>query len=431
MNREILKIALPAIVTNVTIPLLGLLDTAVSGHLDPTRGAAFIGAVSVGAMMFNLIYWNLGFLRMGTSGMTAQAFGRGHRGESATVLGYATLMAAGIGLGIILLQWPLQWLAMLAIDPSPGVRGLAITYFHIGVWGTPATLMSSAVKGWFLGMQDSRSPMVISIGENVANIVLSLALVYLAGMGFKGIILGTVLAQWGGFLYAAGLLRRKHPAVVAMLNLSGLRDKRFAKRFFLVNSNIFLRSSLIMLVTLFVMAVGARKGDMVLAVNSLIMQLLTLFSYFMDGVAFAGEAVVGKYDGRGDRQSERSCVRHLFAWAIALTVVASALYALFPRAIFATLTSDMAVVDASMRYRWWVAAIPVAGMAAFVWDGVFIGLTRTRPMLMAMAVAVAAFFAIYGLTPSTMGNHGLWLAFVCYLSIRGLVQTVQYTLFRR
>ena len=427
-DREIGRIALPAIVTNVTVPLLGLVDTAIASHMGTGgQGAAFIGAIAVGTMMFNLIYWNFGFLRMGTSGLTAQAYGRHDRDGSAAVLRQATALGLMIGAAILILQWPLQWISLLVIGPGDDVRQLALTYFYIVVWGAPPTLMMMGIKGWLLGMQDSRGPMVISVGVNVLNIVLSLLAVYALGMGFSGIGVGTVASEWVGLAYSLWLVRHKHPWLREHVGRLSLRG---TGAFFKVNGDIFLRSFLMMLLTLFFMAVGARSGDLVLAVNALIMQLFTLFSYFMDGLAFAAEAVVGKYCGAmqaggGHEAGQRlmASVKRLFMWATLLTAVATVVYGIWPHQIFSLLTDSGPVVEASMHYRWWCVAIPAAGMAAFVWDGVFIGLTRTRMMLLAVAIAVAAFFATFLISWPTMANDGLWLAFVLYLALRGLVLT--------
>ncbi len=426
MNREIFRIALPAIVTNVTVPLLGLLDTAIAGHLSSGSGATYISAVAVGAMMFNLIYWNFGFLRMGASGLTAQAFGRADKAGTVAVLQHATALGLLISIMIILLQWPLQWVTLLIIGPSDEVRDLALTYFYIGVWGAPPTLMMMGIKGWLLGMQDSRSPMVISIAENVLNIFVSVLAVYALGMGFKGIIVGTVVAEWAGLALAMGLLRHKYASHVADVDFRRAFQFRGARRFFRVNSHIIIRSTLIMLQTLFFTAAGARSGDLTLAVNTLLLQMSILFSYFMDGIAFAGEAVAGKYCGRGDVAAERSCVWHLFGWAFVFTAICSILYAVWPGRIFSLLTSDRVVVDAALCYRWWCVAVPVAGMAAYVWDGVFVGLTRTREMMTAVGVALAVFFITYAALPTAMGNHALWTAYIAFLATRSAMQTCQY-----
>lgn len=422
MNREILRIALPAIVANITIPLLGLLDTAIAGHLGD---ATVIGAIAVGSMLFNFVYWNFGFLRMGTSGMTAQAFGAGDTSLQARMLQQSSVLALAIALAIVVLQWPIRWLGFTLIGPSDHVRQLAYTYFNIVIWGAPPTLMMMSIKGWLLGMQDSKGAMYISIVVNVINIIASLVAVYALGMGFVGIAVGTLLAQWLGLAYSLWLVWRGYARIVAMIDWRKTLHLQGSGRFFKVNADIFVRSTLLMLANLFLVAIGARSGDLILAVNALMQQLNSLFAYFMDGIAFAGEALVGKYYGRRDPAHLRLCVRRLFVWAVLLTAAFTILYA-YPQHIFALLTDDLSVRMAAMDYRWWCALLPLCGAAAFVWDGVFIGLTYTRGMLWAVAVADAFFFVLYYLLPASMGNHRLWLAFVIYLAMRGVVQTYLY-----
>lgn len=424
MSRDILKIAVPSVVTNITIPLLGLFDVGIAGHLGR---ASFIAAVSVGAMMFNLIYWNFGFLRMGTSGMTAQAYGKKDFSESALTLKRAVTFGLVGGVAIVALQYPLQSIALWVIGPSPAVRELAVTYFGIGIWGAPATLMMMAIKGWFLGMQDSKSPMFISVGVNVVNIVVSLIAVFVLKMGFPGIAVGTLTAEWLGLVASVLLVKARQPWIIAALRQNSGVIINGAGRFFKVNGDIFLRSFMLMIVNLAFVTIGARSGDLILAVNALMMQLFTLFSYFMDGVAFAGEALVGKYEGQHNRKGLQQCIAMLFVWGAVITVIYTAVYVIFPRGIFELLSNDELVVTEAMRYHWWCVTIPVAGMAAFIWDGVFIGLTRTREMAVAVLMAALSFFAVYALAPvAILGDHALWLAFVSYLALRGLVQTAQY-----
>lgn len=430
MNREILHIALPAIVTNITIPLLGLVDTAIAGHLSG-GGALYISAVAVGAMMFNLIYWNFGFLRMGTSGLTAQAYGRGNKAEAAALLGHAAALSLLIALGIIGLQWPLQRITLAAIGAEADVEALARTYFYICVWGAPPTLLMMAIKGWLLGMQDSKRAMHISIGVNVVNILLSLTAVVVLGLGFKGIALGTVVAQWIGLGYSLWLIRRHYGAITALLTVNDAFRFTGASRFFKVNTHIFIRSTLMMVQALCFTAISARSGYLTLAVNTLILHMAILFSYFMDGLAFAGEAITGKYFGQSNVAAEHKCVKHLMGWALALTAVCTAVYGIFPEEIFRLLTDDARVVHSALRYSLWCAVIPVAGMAAFVWDGVFIGLSLTRHMTTAVGIALGIFFLIYALMYQPWGNHALWLAYVGFLGTRSAVQTVQYALLRR
>lgn len=422
MNKEIYRIALPAIIANVTIPLLGLLDTAIAGHLG---SASFIGAVAVGTMMFNLIYFSFGFLRMSTSGLTAQQYGRGDKQGMVDVLRDSATVAMVIGLAVIALQWPLQWLLLAIIGPSQQVADLARQYFYMCVWGAPPILLMMAVKGWLLGMQDSRSPMMISIMVNVINTVVSLVCVYLLDMGFMGIAVGTLVSEYLGLAYSLVVLWRRFPSHVAMLGGLSRWKPRISRRFFTVSGDIFLRSFLLTLVHLAMVSLGARSGDLMLAVNSLMLQLNSFFAYFLDGIAFAGEALVGKYFGAGNVARLRLCVRRLFLWAGVLVAMFTVAYS-FPHVIFMVLTSERTVVEASVDYRWWCAMLPLAGMAAFVWDGVFIGLTRSRGMLIAVAAATALFFAIYMVLPESLGNHRLWTAFVTYLAVRGLVQTVLY-----
>lgn len=423
-HRDILRIALPAIVTNVTVPLLGLVDTAIAGHLGR---AECIGGIAVGGVMLGLVYQNFIFLRMGTSGITAQAFGAGRASEAAATLQRSIRLAALIGAALIALQFPLQWIALLAVGPSEEVGALARSYFYIVIWGAPAILVTMAVKGWLLGMQDSRAPMVLSVSVNLANIAASLVAVYGLGLGFRGIACGTIVAEYAGLALALWMASRK----LASSGMSGIRGRAGrlagrAGRFFAVNRDIFLRSVCLMAVTLTFTALGARCGDLELAANALMIQLFLLVSYFLDGFAFAGEAVVGRLAGAGLRAETRRCVGRLFQWGAGIMVVFAAVYALFSAEIFGLLTDDAAVVAVAWRYRWWCALLPVAGMAGFVWDGVFVGMTATRGMLMAVAVAVAVFFVICFLPVGGMSNHRLWAAFVSYLAMRGAVSTLYY-----
>ncbi len=422
MNREIFHIALPAIVANVTVPLLGLVDTAIAGHLG---APSFIGGVAVGTMMFNLVYWNFGFLRMSTSGLTAQCFGARDEAGSARILLQAGLLAVLIALALIMLQRPLEWLAIAVIGPSGEVTALASSYFRLVIWGALPTLVMMAVKGWLLGMQDSRGAMYISIGVNVLNIIASVVCVYGLGMGFMGIAVGTLVAEWLGLAAAAGYLAVRYGwlARSAGWRTDGLLAG--ASRFFKVSADIFVRSLLMMVMNLAVVSIGARSGDLILAVNALMSQLNIFYAYFLDGIAFAGEALVGKYVGRADEARLRQCVRRLFVWAGVLTAVFTVVYAI-PQPIFRLLTDDAAVLAESRSYAWWCALLPVAGMAAFVWDGVFIGLTYSRGMLWAVAVSTALFFLIYMALPSSLGNHRLWAAFVIDHVARGAVQTLLY-----
>ena len=420
-DRQILQLALPAIVTNITVPLLGLVDTAIVGHMG---SAACIGAVAVGSMIFNLIYWLFAFLRMGTSGLTAQARGQRDVAASAGLLVRAVGVSLAVALLLLVLQWPLRQLMLWLIAPTADVRPLAVAYYNIVVWGAPAMLTLYALSGWYVGMQNTRLPMVISIMQNVVNIVASLVLVYGLGLQVEGVALGTVIAQYAGLLVALGLLWRYYRPHLAPYLSPGTRRPSSLAPFFRVNRDIFLRTLCLVAVNLYFTSAGARQGATVLAVNTLLMQLYLLFSYVLDGFAFAGEALGGRYWGARDWPAYRDVVRRLFRWGGVVTLLFTSVYVLGGMPFLRLLTDEPSVVEASRSYVWWAWLIPVAGVAAFVWDGIFIGTTQTRGMLLSSAVAAVVFFAAVWTLMPLVGNHGLWLSMLLYLFTRGVVQTV-------
>ena len=421
MNKKILQLAIPSIVSNITVPLLGLIDVAIVGHLG---SAAYIGAIAVGGMLFNIIYWLFGFLRMGTSGMTSQAFGQRDLKEVTRVL----LRAVGVGLFIalclLLLQYPIRKIAFLLIDATPEVRELATVYFNICVWGAPAVLGLYGFAGWFIGMQNSRFPMFIAITQNVVNIVASLSFVYLLDMKIEGVALGTLIAQYAGLFMASLLWLRYYGRLKIAFRWQEIIGKTAMKRFFQVNSDIFFRTLCLVAVTTFFTSTGARQGDVVLAVNTLLMQLFTLFSYIMDGFAYAGEAMAGRYIGARNNTGLQRMIRLLFRWGWGLSLSFTILYMIGGQDFLGLLTNDTTVINAAGSYYYWVLAIPLAGFAAFLWDGILIGATATRLMLYSMLVASGMFFLIYYIFYALMGNHALWMAFLIYLSLRGIMQWI-------
>ena len=421
MNKKILQLAIPSIVSNITVPLLGLIDVAIVGHLG---SAAYIGAIAVGGMLFNIIYWLFGFLRMGTSGMTSQAFGQRDLKEVTRVL----LRAVGVGLFIalclLLLQYPIRKIAFLLIDATPEVRELATVYFNICVWGAPAVLGFYGFAGWFIGMQNSRFPMFIAITQNVVNIVASLSFVYLLDMKIEGVALGTLIAQYAGLFMASLLWLRYYGRLKIAFRWREIIGKTAMKRFFQVNSDIFFRTLCLVAVTTFFTSTGARQGDVVLAVNTLLMQLFTLFSYIMDGFAYAGEAMTGRYIGARNNTGLQRMIRLLFRWGWGLSLSFTILYMIGGQDFLGLLTNDTTVINAAGSYYYWVLTIPLAGFAAFLWDGILIGATATRLMLYSMLVASGMFFLIYYIFYALMGNHALWMAFLIYLSLRGIMQWI-------
>ena len=419
INKRILQIAVPSIISNITVPLLGLIDVTIVGHLG---AAAYLGAIAVGGMLFNIIYWIFGFLRMGTSGMTSQAYGKHDLDEVARLL----LRSVGVGLLIaiilVALQYPIRKLAFTFIQTTEEVERLATLYFRICIWGAPAMLGLYGFAGWFIGMQNSRFPMYIAITQNIVNIAASLCFVYLFHMKVAGVAWGTLTAQYAGFLMALLLWRRYYGGLKKHVAWHEVLKKEAMLRFFQVNRDIFLRTLCLVIVTLFFTSAGAAQGEIVLAVNTLLMQLFTLFSYIMDGFAYSGEALVGKYVGANNRLALYRTVRQLFIWGVGLSTGFTLLYFFGGKSFLGLLTNETSVIREAGNYFYWVLAIPLTGFAAFLWDGIFIGATATRQMFYSMLVASGSFFLVYYSLHEWMGNHALWLAFIVYLSLRGIMQ---------
>ncbi len=434
MNKRILGLALPNIVTNITVPLLGMVDMAIVGHLSGEH----IGAIAIGTQIFNLIYWNFGFLRMGTSGFTAQAFGAERWDEAVKILIRACSIALGIALALIVLQWPISLAVPLIFESSDHVLKLALTYFFVRIWAAPATLGMYAIKGWFIGMQDSKTPMWIAIFLNCVNIAASLLFVMVLHWDIAGVALGTVIANYSGLALGIFFLRRrlhrdKTISTYRHINVSTLKEAlnwKDMRRFFKVNGDIFLRTLCLSGVFTFITAASSHISDQILAVDALLLQFFTLFSYIMDGFAYAGESLVGRHIGAKQKRHLKLAVRLLILWGMALTVVFTGLYAAFGNQFLHIFTDKQDVIAAAGEYMTWVLVIPVCGFAAFLFDGIFIGATATRTMRNAMFVATAAFFAVYyGLKVYTnassdehIWNNVLWIAFMVYLLLRGLLQ---------
>ena len=423
MNSEILKIAIPSIVSNITVPLLGLIDVVIVGHMG---NAAYIGAIAIGSMIFNVICWVFGFLRMGTSGMASQAYGKGDDKGVANILVRALLIGLGIGMLFVVMQPIVRWAAMAAMAPQADVLPYACTYFDIYIWGVPAMLGLYGLNGFFIGVQNTKVPMMVSIFQNVVNIVCSLSFVYLLGMKVEGVALGTLVAQYSGFALSLWLLKRQYGEYVKKCSLEAVKAKDEMKRFFVVNGDIFVRTLFLVAVNFMFTATGAKQGAVVLAVNTLMYQFFTFFSYVMDGFAYAGEAVGGKYYGAGKEAMFRSTVRHLFGWGLLLCLLYTMFYIVCGGGIMQQLSDDAIVIAASATYMPWVWLIPFAGMAAFIWDGLYIGITASRGMLISSLVAAVVFFLVYLCLFPSWGNHALWLALLLFLFVRGTVQTLMW-----
>lgn len=425
INKDILWLSIPAIVSNITVPLLGLCDTAISGHLG---SELFLASIAVGTVMLNVVFWLFGFLRMGTTGLTANAYGSGDDHEVRKVFCRSFFIAFAAGIILILFRYPLFTLLSSVIGMDREVAAYVEEYFMIRIWGAPALLGVMAVSGWFVGMQSTVYPMVIAITVNVINIVASFLLVFTYGLGFAGVAWGTLISNWLGLCVALACvsIMRRGKGIWC-----GLRDTLGGGgmgRFFSVNSNLFVRSACIICVTMGVTAAGARLGALTLAVNVVVMQFFQFFSFFMDGFAFSGEALTGKWTGAGDRGMLHRYVKALLLWTTGMAVIFSLLYGIGAGPVADVLTDSENVRKGVMEMWVWIALIPAVSAWAFIYDGFYVGLTATRRMMLATIAATAVFFLLAFLRVGSNGvyvdveNNGqIWTAFLAYLLMRGFV----------
>ena len=479
LHKEILRLAVPSILANITVPLVGMVDIAVAGHLAADfSSAALIGGISVGTMLFDLLYWNFAFLRAGTGGLTAQAYGRAtsvipsdasvipsdlsvipsevEESPIGNILLRALRIALLSGLALILVQWLVVQGAFLVVKCSPEVRQLASQYFYIRIWAAPATLSLFAFKGWFIGMQDSVRPMTADVLVNFLNIVLSIVLATQTPLGFKGIAIGTVIAQWSGFAYCtAALLRRYRQCFPArgreIGHFSGtaaqneVRGREIGLKsggdgFFRMNRDLFLRSVGMIAVYIGFTVISARYGDLMLAVSTILMKLLMIFSYFTDGFAYAGEALTGRFIGEESLDGVRSTVRQTFLWGLGVTALFMLVYGLGGKALFGLMTSDPAVIEAGMQFIPWLLLMPLIGCPAFIWDGIYIGATASRDLRNSTLLCAVGFFAVWFIGIALAGStasgstgsakpetaiHILMAAYFMHLAIRAAYLTLR------
>ena len=432
MNKQILRLAIPSILANITIPLVGLVDTAIVGHISDAHA---IGGIAIGTMLFDLLYWNFGFLRVGTSGMTAQAFGRGDREHCARLLTQSISIAL-IGAAII---WALQWLfvtATLAIIPcSTEVATFARKYFFIRVWAAPATLSLMAIKGWFIGMQDTVSPMITDMVVNVVNMVASYVLAVYTPMGALGVALGTVIAQLTGLLLGVLIIVYKYRHVWQGLSIWQLaKDRQGIRNLIALNANLFVRSLCFMVVYVGFTSLSSMYGDTDLAVCSILMKLFMLVSYFVDGFAYAGEALVGKYIGEAKSLASSpyrlsplaSIVRLLFLWSLGVGAVFTVLFALLYMPMYRMMTSDVVVLERLTDFVGWLIAMPIVSTLAFMWDGVFTGATAGKQIRNAMIWAAIGFVVGYVATYHHLGTHALFVGYFLHLAARVIYLTATW-----
>lgn len=448
LNKEILKLAVPSIIANITVPLVGMVAIAVVGHIHDDSlysTATLIGGISIGGTIFSLLYWNFSFLRTGTGGLTAQAFGRGDMRECARLLTRAEAIALGSAAAILAVQYAVVSGALALLDASEEVELLARQYFLVRIWAAPATLSLMALKGWFIGMQDGVSPMLSDVTVNgvdiIASIVLSLGVhrgpLHYDGIGFIGVAYATLIAQYCGLALAVALILLKYRSVFRGFGKALVREAfRGAeiRRFFSTNADLFVRSVCFMGIYIGFTAISATFGDLTLAVSTIMMDLMLLFSYITDGFAYAGEAMVGKYTGARDKVNMRRTVRYVFCWSMAIASLFMVAYRLWGDVMLGWLTSDSDVLARGMLYIPWLLLMPVVGCAAFTWDGIFTGAAATAKLRNSMIWAVALFVAVYyalhlalnGGHDGILGLHFLLAAYFVHLVVRTVYLTANY-----
>jgi len=422
-DREVWRIAAPMMLSNVSVPLLGMVDTGVVGHLD---SPVYLGAVAIGSTIFGVLYTGMNFLRMGTTGVAAQRFGANDNDGLRVSLGQAVIVALLIATTLIALQAPIGRFAMQLIGGEPDVQTFALQYFSIRIWSAPGTLANYVLIGWFLGLQNARVPLLIFLTINVTNIVLDLLFVLGLGMNVDGVALASVIAEYAGLLvglcFAARALHRRagHWPLARLLNI------RAYAAYFSVNANLFIRTMALVFTFTFVTAQGARLGGLILAANAVLMNLQTLTAFALDGFAHAAEALVGKSVGENRRAALEKSVQLALKWSLIFAVGFCAFYVVAGPLLVRTLTDLQDVRETAMRFLPWLIISPLVSVWSFLYDGVYVGATRAREMRNIMIfstvfVFLPAWFLLQGL-----GNHGLWLAFTLFMASRGIGMHIGY-----
>lgn len=416
LNRKIVRMTIPTVVSNISVPLLGLCDTAVAGHMGAER---YLAGMAIGSVMVTTMYWLFSFLRAGTSGLTATHYGASDKEGMGKSLRNSMLLAIVIGLLLMAVHTSMLKLLQQVMGATPETTVLSGQYFSICIRGAVPMMVITALTGWFIGMQSTATAMAVNIGMSILNVIATLTLVYGFGLGYEGIALGTVTSQWLILIPAVWMcvrLCRKNGLVFRKSDSSSRQSGSEWKAMLNVNSNLFFRSACLIALTMMLYAYSARLGDVEVGSNAVINQLFLFFSYFMDGFAFTGEALIGRYKGANDFVMLRKSIVALLKWTLGITVFFVAFYSLALSSIVGLLSDSIAVARSVGECRLWVALLPAAGALAFIFDGFYIGLTKTRPMLISTLCGVGLFAVMIHLLPHTQWI--LWMAFTCYLGLR-------------
>ena len=421
MNREILRIALPNIISNITVPIMGIVSTMIAGHLGDS--VTTIGALAIGVSIFNFIYWNCSFIRMGTSGITAQAFGAGDNHTTTLMLVRAVVVSVAVGFIMLLFQKPLGLAALKIMNGGEMVAD----YFFARIWAVPAGVLLFGLNGWLTGMQNAVIPMIVAIIVNIIHIACSLWFAFPLGMGIVGIAYASVVAQWTGVAITAAITWWHYGNRLERITWREVMDMQAMRAFFVINRDIIIRTLCICAAYTFFTAASARMDDAtILAVNTILLELFTLFSYMNDGFAYAAEALTGRFIGARDGRSLRECVKKCMVWCMIVGVAYVALYVGWWRELLGLFVEDGAnaeqIIEYAGRYIGWIIIIPLAASLPFMMDGIMVGATQSRIMRNSMVLATAAYFLLFYTLEPVIGNNALWLAFTSYMFLRGVFQ---------
>ncbi len=422
VHKKILNLAIPNAISSITVPLLGMVDIAIAGRLP--YGDTAIGALAVGTTIFNFMYWNCVFIRMGNSGLTAQAYGARDFKECINILSRSIFLSILMAVLLMLFQKIIGELSFSVMDGSQAIHDLGREYFYARIWAAPATITLFAIHGWFIGMQNAKTPMWTSVIVNIVNIVLGLLFVFKYDMGISGIAWATVAAQYSGLLFSVVVWFLKYSRFLEYLDLKESLNLSSLIHFLNINKDILLRTSCIVMVYTFFTVASTSMGDTILTVNILLMQLVTLFSYLSDGVGYAAESLIGKYFGAKNKIAIKECINKLFLWAGIIAVIFSVVYATSWSFVLSIFTDSPAIIEESKNYIVWLVVVPLAGFAPFLMDGILIGATQTKVLRDTTFLAMALFFIVYYTFVDTIGNNALWFAFVTFMVSRCIFQLI-------
>lgn len=424
MNKRILHLAIPNILSNLSIPLLSSVDTAIMGHLN---SEVYLGAIALGSMIFNFIYWGFGFLRMGTTGLTSQSFGARNKPEVQNILFRSLLIAVCSGIVLFILQIPIEKLSFYLIHGSEDVEFYAKQYFFIRIFAAPAALALFSIHGWFLGVQNSKFPLYLSLFVNILNIFLDLLFVYHFKMNANGVALGTVISQYLGLIFSIILIKKYYSDIIQKINFPKILESDKIKRFFKINSDILFRTLLLIFTISFFTAKSAEFDDLTLAANFILFQLWLIVSYGVDGFAFAAESLIGKYIGSKENENLKKVLKLSFIWGISIGAFVGVVYFFLDDKILKLYTDQNEVIKTALIYIFWVVFSPIINSVSFIWDGIYIGATKTREMLYAMIISTLLFFLpSYYISKGSLGNHSIWFALTIFMIMRGLTLSFFY-----